>query len=151
MTDFFRFPHTPHLAWLGEGEPRDDKVMANAEASDFLAHEVVLEEKADGANLGFSVDGSLKILAQNRGQYLTEPYEGQFGRLREWLEPRADDLALALADSLILFGEWCAARHSLEYTALPDWFLAFDVFDRRAGQFWSTYRRDALVQSLGLA
>ena len=28
MTDFFRFPHTPHIAWLGQGTPRDDKVLS---------------------------------------------------------------------------------------------------------------------------
>ncbi|NLZ78249.1 MAG: DNA ligase, partial [Gammaproteobacteria bacterium] len=27
MSDFFRFPHTPHIDWLGEGMPRDDKVL----------------------------------------------------------------------------------------------------------------------------
>ena len=31
-----------------------------------------------------------------------------------------------LGDRLILFGEWCAAQHSLDYETLPDWFLAFD-------------------------
>jgi hypothetical protein len=44
MTDFFRFPHTPHLAWLGPGVPRDDKVLAPAEAQALLAGEVVVEE-----------------------------------------------------------------------------------------------------------
>ena len=41
------------------------------------------------------------------------------------------------------FGEWCAARHSLDYPALPDWWLLFDVYDRAEGRFWSTCRRDA--------
>ncbi|HMM73809.1 MAG TPA: RNA ligase family protein, partial [Rhodocyclaceae bacterium] len=68
MTDFFRFPHTPHLAWLGPDAPRDDKVLAPAEARALLSGEVVVEEKLDGANLGLSLapDGSLR--AQNRGQ-----------------------------------------------------------------------------------
>jgi len=70
MTDFFRFPHTPHLAWLGPGAPRDDKVLTPAEVRELLNGEVVVEEKIDGANLGLSLapDGSLR--AQNRGQYL---------------------------------------------------------------------------------
>ena len=61
MTDFFRFPHTPHIAWLATGAPRDDKVLSPDEAHELLAGEVVLEEKLDGANLGFSVspDGVL--------------------------------------------------------------------------------------------
>ena len=52
MTDFFRFPHIPHLAWLGSDQPRDDKVLPTAEANVLLSGEVVLEEKLDGANLG---------------------------------------------------------------------------------------------------
>jgi hypothetical protein len=51
----------------------------------------------------------------------------------------------------MLFGEWCFAVHSVRYDALPDWFLAFDVYDREAGRFWSAERRDVLVHELGLA
>ena len=39
-----------------------------------------------------------------------------------------------------LFGEWCRARHSISYCALPDWFLAFDLFDAHNGRFWSVSR-----------
>jgi len=81
MTDFFRFPHTPHIAWLAEGAPRNDKVLSLAEAAEILAGDVVLEEKLDGANLGFSVSLNGTVCAQNRGQYLEQPYQGQFGRL----------------------------------------------------------------------
>jgi hypothetical protein len=52
---------------------------------------------------------------------------------------------------LILFGEWCYARHSIHYTRLPDLFLAFDVFDKRVGKFLSTIRRDRLTSSLRLS
>lgn len=117
---------------------------------DFLAEDLVLEEKVDGANVGISVDANLQIRIQNRGQFLTFPYDGQFARLHEWLCVRSEELALALADGLILFGEWCGARHSLEYDALPDWYLVFDVYDRREQAFWSMERRDALVRNLGL-
>ena len=127
MSDFFRFPHTPHLAWLGEGTPRDDKVMTADEVGAFLAHAVVLEEKVDGANLGISVGSDGGLRAQNRGQYLHRPFTGQFARLNGWLEIHEDALFEALGDSLILFGEWVAAVHSLEYFILPDYFLAFVV------------------------
>jgi len=150
MTDFFRFPHTPHLAWLGEGAPRDDKVMSPNAATALLAGDVVVEEKLDGANVGLSLapDGSLRV--QNRGQYLAEPHAGQFARLPAWLAQHGEALHSVLTPNLILFGEWCAARHSLDYAALPDWFLLFDVYDRTAGRFWSTPRRNALASSAGL-
>ena len=150
MTDFFRFPHTPHLAWLGEGSPRDDKVMSPSEVAALLAGDVVVEEKLDGANVGLSLapDGSLR--AQNRGQYLAEPHAGQFARLPAWLSQHGDALRSALTPNLILFGEWCAARHSLDYVTLPDWFLLFDVYDRIADRFWSSSRRNALASGAGL-
>ena len=80
MNDFFRFPHTPHLAWLGEGSPRDDKVLSPVEAAELLEAHVLVEEKLDGANLGFSIGPDGAVRAQNRGQYLIEPYGGQFAR-----------------------------------------------------------------------
>lgn len=151
MTSFFRFPHTPHLAWLGDGEPRDDKVLSAAEAKALLASDVVVEEKLDGANLGFSLSADGDLLAQNRGQYLAEPHAGQFARLPAWISLHRDALLDVLQPSLMVFGEWCAARHSLDYGALPDWFLVFDVYDSDAGRFWSTRRRNALAEAAGLA
>ncbi|PXX77730.1 RNA ligase family protein [Rivihabitans pingtungensis] len=150
MSDFFRFPHTPHLAWLGAGSPRDDKVLSAAQAQALLAGEVVVEEKLDGANLGFSLAADGELRAQNRGQYLADPHSGQFARLPAWLAQHGAALHAALTPSLMLFGEWCAARHSLDYPALPDWFLLFDVYDRAAGRFWSVPRRNALAMAAGL-
>ena len=151
---FFRFPHTPHLAWLGSAEPRDDKVLAATDVAGLLHGEVVVEEKLDGANLGFSLSPAGELRVQNRGTYLTEPYAGQFARLPAWLATHGEAIADALLDfhdtPLSLFGEWCAARHSLSYARLPDWLLLFDVFDAGAGRFWSSARRNALAQRLGL-
>jgi ATP-dependent DNA ligase, homolog of eukaryotic ligase III len=150
MTDFFRFPHTPHLVWLGEAIPRDDKVLSPAEVKSLLIGNVVVEEKLDGANLGLSLAADGQLHAQNRGQYLDEPHAGQFSRLPAWLAQHGEALRAALNPNLILFGEWCAARHSLDYSELPDWFLLFDVYDRTVGNFWSTSRRNALAHVAGL-
>ncbi len=150
MNDFFRFPHTPHIAWLGADSPRDDKVLTPAEIEALLAGPVTLEEKLDGANLGISVADNGEVRAQNRGHFLERPFPGQFEKLEMWLRRYEDALFDALGENLILFGEWCAARHSLDYTGLPGWFVGFDVYDRRQQQFWSTRRRDFLLEGLGL-
>jgi ATP-dependent RNA circularization protein (DNA/RNA ligase family) len=150
MSDFFRFPHTPHIAWLGNGIPRDDKVLSPQEADKLLSDEVVVEEKLDGANLGISVSPEGDVRAQNRGQYLQLPIKGQFDKLNSWLKPRSDALFDALGVDLILFGEWCAARHSLDYDYLPDWLLVFDVYDKKSRQFWSTHRRNTFAAQLNL-
>tara|TARA_R110002167_G_scaffold51814_3_gene149934 strand:- start:6327 stop:7016 length:690 start_codon:yes stop_codon:yes gene_type:complete len=151
MSAFFRFPHTPHLAWLGEGEPRDDKVLSRQETVSFLEGPVVVEEKLDGANIGISLDSSGSLRVQNRGQYLQAPYKGQFSRLNAWLGQYDPILTELLTLDMILFGEWCAAKHSLEYTDLPDWFLLFDVYDKAQKRFWSSSRRNELAKQAGLA
>lgn len=152
MRDFFRFPHTPHLAWLGEGEPRDDKILDPSEATALLAHELVVEEKVDGANLGLSTTDDGELCVQNRGSYLTpEQSYPQFRTLWPWLAARAEGITDALWPDLMLFGEWCTAVHSVEYTTLPDWFLGFDIYDRAADAFWDTQRRDTLLRHLGLS
>ncbi|CAD85795.1 MULTISPECIES: RNA ligase family protein [Nitrosomonas] len=150
MTDFFRFPNTPHLLWLGQGQPRDDKILSDAEIAALLQDEVLIEEKLDGANLGISLDEHGELRAQNRGQYLPQPFSGQFSRLNSWLGQHGEILKHTLTPEMILFGEWCAARHSLDYNKLPDWFLLFDVYDREAGKFWSVERRNQLAQKLNI-
>lgn len=150
MTEFFRFPHTPHLVWLGADKPRDDKVLDAAEVKALLAGSVVVEEKLDGANLGLSLADDGQLCAQNRGQYLQEPHAGQFSRLPSWLAQHGKAIRTVLRPEVLLFGEWCAARHSLDYGTLPDWFLLFDVYDRHAGKFWSSARRNTLAAQAGL-
>ena len=74
--DFFKFPSTPHLAVLGNVDVRGDKVMSESERTAFLQHQLIVEEKVDGANLGISLDRQGNIRAQNRGAYLQLPGEG---------------------------------------------------------------------------
>ncbi len=115
-----------------------------------LAGVVTVEEKLDGANLGLSLDGDGQLQAQNRGQYRAKPHAGQFTRLPAWLTQHSEALHAVLKPHLILFGEWCAARHSLDYTALPDWLLLFDVYDNSAGRFWSSSHRNKWANEAGL-
>ncbi len=151
MTTFFRFPRTPHLVWLGHGEPRDDKVLLPDEVESLLSSELVVEEKMDGANIGFSTgdDGELRV--QNRGSYLEREHaHPEFRPLWGWLRTREPALVDALGKDRMLFGEWCYAVHSIVYERLPDWFLGFDVYDRTVEEFWDTSRRDRLLETLRL-
>ncbi len=151
MTDeFFRFPSTPHLAKMPGVEIRGDKVLSESERDEFLRHDLVVEEKADGANMGISFDPDGNLRVQNMGAYLQLPGSGQWKKLGDWLEPRTDALFEHLSGNLILFGEWCYARHSVSYACLPDWFLGFDVYDSRAGRFLSSARRNALLKAMAI-
>ncbi len=150
-TPFVKFPRTPHLAWLGTKSPRDDKVLKPKEAEEFLRSPVLIEEKVDGTNIGISVDPRGLLRPQSRGDFLSQGGHPQFGPLWSWLAKHTETLIPALGSNLVLFGEWCFAVHTVRYSRLPDWFLAFDVFDRSQGGFWSAVLRDRLVASLGIA
>jgi len=149
--DFFKFPSTPHLMLLGDVKARDDKVMTESEREGFLQHEIIVEEKVDGANLGISFDSEGNLLVQNRGAYLPLPGGGQWKKLAGWLAPKMDALFEHLTDRYILFGEWCYAQHSVPYKQLPDWFLGFDIYDKNARRFLSCLRRNAVCKEIEVA
>ena len=148
---FVKFPRTPHLFWQGKSAPRGDKLLDPTEARALLRLSASVEEKVDGANLGVSVGPDGRLRAQSRGAYLAHGTAGQWKPLWRWLAQRESQLVPALGSSLILFGEWCYAEHSIRYDALPDWLLVIDVYDRSAARFWSRARRDLLARRLGLA
>ncbi|HQP24973.1 MAG TPA: RNA ligase family protein [Smithellaceae bacterium] len=149
--DFFKFPTTPHLTILGDIQIRDDKVMTESERNEFIQHEIIVEEKVDGANLGISFDIEGNVRVQNRGAYLQLQGGGQWKKLKDWLAPRTETLFEQLTDRYILFGEWCYAQHSIFYNLLPDWFLGFDVYERSTTRFYSCMARDKIFQKLGIS
>lgn len=149
--DFFKYPSTPHLCVLGQNMIRGDKVLSNDEYNEFMRDELVIEEKVDGANLGISVDRFGNIKAQNRGNYIEKPYNGQWVKLDEWIKPKTQQFFEVLGEQFILFGEWCFAKHSLYYDNLPDWFLGFDIYDQANARFLSCARRDFAFEKLGIS
>jgi len=107
--------------------------------------EAIVEEKVDGANVGVWFDGG-EIRLQSRGHVLRGgAHERQFAALHGWALQRERALRDALGDNLVLYGEWCFAKHRAFYDALPDWLLGFDILDRGSGEFLSTARRNRVL------
>jgi len=140
MEKFYKFPRTEHLFNLG-GATRDDLVLSPDAFKAFFAPAsgkvITMEEKIDGANVGFSLDaeGSGKILCQNRSHYVDNKYHFQFQNLGSFIHQKRESLERILKDGWILYGEWMFAKHSIHYTALPDVFIAFDLFNPVQGKF----------------
>lgn len=128
-----KFPRTPHL--FGSLSTRDDRVLSERETERALSAPLSVEEKIDGANVGISFDEDLSLVVQNRGHYLGPGDHAQYGPLWPFVYERMDALREALGPHKILFGEWCFARHSIAYDALPSFFVAFDLYDKREQTF----------------
>ncbi|OCF79040.1 hypothetical protein I204_00984 [Kwoniella mangroviensis CBS 8886] len=138
-----KYPRTPHLIDLGAATS-DDLIQAHDldTVEEQILEKVIITEKIDGANMGFSLSSDRsKIIVQNRSHYINPTSHEQFKRLGNWLEIHQDKLLRLLgqdeyfAERYVLFGEWMYATHSICYTNLPDWFIAFDLYDRSTNTF----------------
>lgn len=141
--DIHKFPRTRHLLNLGgAGVSRDDLVLATQETWSFIQKMNVenassrnvesavctIEEKVDGANVAFSLAESGEVLAQNRSHYVDEGSHVQFKQLRSYIRDKYAVLSTILrGGQYILYGEWLYAKHSIHYTSLPSYFVAFDL------------------------
>lgn len=143
---FYKFPRTPHLMVLDDSCVRGDKVMTEAERNEFLESVIYVEEKIDGANLGISFDNDGNILIQNRGGYLTLKEQGQWRKLPEWFRQHQDKLFDAISDEFILFGEWCYAKHTIYYSALPGLFIGFDLYCKDEDVFCGYEERNYIIR-----
>ncbi len=133
---------------VGGSPPRGDKALSSAEARELLAGVVTVEEKPRRRCTQEYRSG--RWPASRRTAAVAPASTLQRAVLSGgWLAGHEALLAPALKQGLILFGEWCAARHSIVYDRLPDWFMAFDVFDQAAGRFWASARRDAWRRTWG--
>jgi len=141
-----KFPTTPHLLANDKKLARADKMVDSQIRQLFYELPVMIEEKVDGANIGFSLTSDGDILVQNRGNYITADSHSQYRLLAEWLARHHESLFELLLPGRILFGEWCYAKHSIYYEKLTDWFLAFDIYDIERRQFLSCQVRHELLQ-----
>lgn len=143
------YPSTFHLE--GSKLQRGDKSTKLKKkpilrVKDYAGRYVVLEEKLDGTQAGISFDKNANLLTQTRGHYHTGGWnERQFNLFKPWVRVHEEWLFERLGDQYVMFGEWCFAKHSMFYDALPHYFFEFDVWCRSTSRFLSTAERHKLL------
>jgi len=149
---FTKFPRTAHLFDAGgKAVTRDDLLVKDLDFFVDGKKVIVVEEKIDGANVGFSVSATGQLLCQNRSHYVSAASQSQFQKLSLWLEEFGSSLRNILEPSRhILFGEWCAMVHSLQYTRLPGYFIAFDLYDNYTETFATRKELHTLLKPTGI-
>jgi hypothetical protein len=153
MEPIRKFVRTPHLEGsnLQPGDSADGQMKILDLLNAYPEARWVWEEKVDGANAGISFNADLEMRIQSRGHYLTGgAREAQFNMLKDIACVREADFLDVLEDRFILYGEWCAAKHSQFYDRLPHLFIGFDIWDKRDEMFISTARRNEILDALGL-
>lgn len=158
LQNFVKFPRTRHLLDLGS-VTRSDLCKSRADAQQMIelhgknGIELHLEEKVDGANIGFSIDNDTNaIRVQNRSHFIDNTSHAQFKLVSQFVEKHENDIRHVLDgdSSNILFGEWMFARHSVRYERLPAYFLVFDLYMGKKKKFVSRSRLKRILTETGL-
>ena len=147
-----KFPRTHHLFNTGgSAVTRDDLVLEGEDRNCFFGRSLIIQEKIDGANLGFTLTSDYEIRAQNRSHFVSSSTSEQFKSLDTWISSHSIEICSILEPNKhVLYGEWCYAEHSIPYLALPDYFIAFDIFDRIEGRFLSVQRVEKILSETSI-
>jgi len=109
------------------------------------AHNIIIEEKMDGIGLGIYFEQE-QIYVQQRGHsFSLDNLPWQMKNFALWVNHHLDELYYILQDKYVLFGEWLEHKHTVFYDNLPQWFIEYDIYDRKNQQFLSTEARIKLL------
>lgn len=115
MSQKFKYPRTPHLPF-SKGATKDDKILYSTKH--FEGKEVVVTEKMDGENTTIYSDYSHARSLESKHK----PYHS-------WLLSYISTFQSEIPEGWRICGEYLYATHSIEYTSLPTYFMAFSVWN----------------------
>ncbi|HET6582121.1 MAG TPA: RNA ligase family protein, partial [Nannocystaceae bacterium] len=122
----------------GSRFPRGGDDPSTVAFAHLLGRRIVAREKLDGHDARLWCDGGeLRV-------HGPEPLAG-------WASHQRAALHAALGERWELHGVWLQTKRVAFYDALPQWFVALDVFDRERGVFVSAGRRTELFAAVDLA
>jgi ATP-dependent RNA circularization protein (DNA/RNA ligase family) len=137
------FPKTRHLPWK-PNTVRGDLVVSEDEAKVIFENpRTFVQEKVDGANSGMALVNGEPII-RNREHILRKgfmkdtPAKKQFASIWGWFYDHRDNFETLndLLGPVSVYGEWMVQIHGMVYDSLPDWFLAYDVYDYETEKFF---------------
>jgi hypothetical protein len=148
------YPSTRHLPWKPNN--KGDKVATEAEASVIFSSALVaVQEKIDGANCGMGyLDGHPVVRSRSKilrkGQDLKNPSQAQFASAWNWMHKNAGRFQrLDSYGPYSVYGEWMIQQHGMAYDNLPDWFIAYDLYDWEKGLYLDPQKADTILREIG--
>lgn len=150
------YPATRHLPWKPNN--KGDKLATLQEAAViFDGERTCVQEKIDGANCGMAylnghpvVRNRTKIL--RKGQEMKNPSQAQFASSWNWMHQNKSMFdVLDEHGPYSVYGEWMIQQHGMEYDALPEWFIAFDVYDWEKDHYIDPKKADNILRACGFS
>lgn len=145
---FIKYPKTYRIL-VPQIDIKGKRFLSNKEVKELLGGIVSVQEKMDGANVGI-IRTKNDFRLQKRGSLVGTSEHEQFNRFKAWSNQNYDKL-MQLPINHVLFGELMFCKHTVFYNALPDYFLAFAVFDRLNEQYLHRDKLENLCNKLNIS
>ncbi len=126
-----KYPRTHHLPW-SPGATRDDKIQQDV--SSLIGVPIIISEKIDGSNVCLTPED---VFARSHSGPPTHESFAQLKAKHASVKHNLSDIEL--------FGEWAYAKHSISYTALPSYLMAFGARIHGDGGYWLSWS-DLLIE-----
>ena len=117
FSNLVKYPRTHHLPW-SDGVNDDDRVIGSLSA--FKGRRVVVTEKMDGENTSLYRDYTH-----------ARSVDGRSHPSRSWVKQFWSTLSADIPEGWRVCGENLYAKHSIQYDALPTYFMGFSIWDER--------------------
>lgn len=123
-----KYNRTFHFPW-SPGATSDDKIATTIERL-IGKRPIVITEKMDGSNTSLETDGC--FARTHSGPPSHKSFDG--------LKALHATIRYKIPQGIQLFGEWCFAKHSIEYSELPGYFMLFNVRELIGEEyFWMSW------------
>lgn len=144
---FIKYPKTARIR-ISQIDVAGKFFLSDAETKQLLAGQVVITEKLDGANCAI-IRNKNDFRLQKRSGLVGESEHQQFNYFKAWSQINCEKL-MQIPKHHILYGELMFAKHTIHYDLLPDFFLAFALYDVQADKFKPWYDLEELCVKIGL-
>lgn len=122
-----KYNRTYHFSW-SEGAQNDDRI--SEDVSGLLDTPILITEKIDGSNTSLEAEGCFARTHSGPPAHLS--FDG--------LKALHGSVKQLIPKGIQIFGEWVYAKHSIEYSELPGYFMMFNVRDLNYGDgMWASW------------
>ena len=128
--------------------PKKKKCLTEAEVKELLSGHTIFEEKVDGGVVGIAWDGEKHLAIGKHSMINYDDNSKKFYGLNNWIYEHYEKIE-KIPLGYIIYGEWLKAQHNIFYDKLPDYFLAFDIFDGH--RYLDLPSRSEFLNKLGFA
>lgn len=137
-----KYNRTFHIPW-SPGGTNDDKRAASIEK--LIGVPIVITEKMDGSNTSLESQGCFS--RSHAGPPTHASFDG--------LKAMHANIGYQIPPDTQLFGEWCFAKHSISYDALPAYFMLFGIreleMDEEKSKWYSWAEVEEYAEYFGLS